>query len=90
MKEYRHIRIEINKKLEVEKEENLQKKYEVIEKIKGLINNEESINKTFNEFRDLQKEWRDIGLVPQSKMKDLWDTYHFHVENFYDYRNNFV
>ncbi len=85
LKEYRHIRIEINKKQEVEKEENLQKKYEVIEKIKGLINNEESINKTFNEFRDLQKEWRDIGLVPQSKMKDLWDTYHFHVENFYDY-----
>ncbi|WP_297092008.1 DUF349 domain-containing protein [uncultured Draconibacterium sp.] len=85
LKKYRYIRIEHNKKLEVEKEENLEKKYEVIEKIKGLINNEESINKTFNEFRDLQREWREIGLVPQSKMKDLWDTYHFHVENFYDY-----
>ncbi|WP_372652108.1 DUF349 domain-containing protein [Draconibacterium sp.] len=85
LKKYRHIRIEHNKQMEVEKEENLQKKYEVIEKIKGLINNEESINKTFNEFRDLQREWREIGLVPQSKMKNLWDTYHFHVENFYDY-----
>ncbi|WP_297093720.1 DUF349 domain-containing protein [uncultured Draconibacterium sp.] len=85
LKKYRHIRIEHNKQLEVEKEENLQKKYDVIEKIKGLINNEESINKTFNEFRDLQREWREIGLVPQSKMKNLWDTYHFHVENFYDY-----
>ncbi len=82
---YRQIRIEYNKKLEVEKEENLKLKYEVIEKIKGLINNEESINKTFNEFRELQREWREIGLVPQSKMKNLWDTYHFHVENFYDY-----
>ncbi|WP_163325114.1 DUF349 domain-containing protein [Draconibacterium mangrovi] len=85
LKQYRHIRIEHNKQQESEKEENLQKKYDVIEKIKGLINNEESINKTFNDFRDLQREWREIGLVPQSKMKNLWDTYHFHVENFYDY-----
>ncbi|RIJ47721.1 DUF349 domain-containing protein [Maribellus luteus] len=85
LKDYRQIRIEQNKQLEQEKEENLKKKYEVIEKIKGLINNEESINKTFNEFRDLQQEWREIGLVPQSEMKNLWDTYHFHVENFYDY-----
>ncbi len=85
LKKYRQIRIEYNKKLDQEKEENLKKKYEVIEKIKGLINNEESINKTFNEFRALQQEWREIGLVPQSKMKMLWDTYHFNVENFYDY-----
>jgi hypothetical protein len=85
LRKYRHIRIEKNKKMESEKEENLKLKYEVIEKIKGLINNEESINKTFNDFRDLQRDWRETGLVPQSKMKNLWDTYHFHVENFYDY-----
>jgi len=85
LKDYRQIRIELSKQLEHEKEDNLQRKYEVIEKIKGLINTEESINKTFNEFRDLQQEWREIGLVPQAKMKDLWDLYHFHVENFYDY-----
>ncbi len=82
---YRQIRIEFNKRMEFEKEDNLKLKYEVIENIKGLINNEESINKTFNDFRDLQHKWREIGLVPQSKMKNLWDTYHFHVENFYDY-----
>jgi hypothetical protein len=85
LRRYRQIRIEYSKKKEFEKEENLKLKYAVIENIKGLINNEESINKTFNEFRDLQHEWREIGLVPQSKMKNLWDTYHFHVENFYDY-----
>ncbi len=82
---YRQIRIEYSKKMEHEKEANLKLKYDVIERIKALINNEESINKTFNEFRELQHEWREIGLVPQSKMKNLWDTYHFHVENFYDY-----
>lgn len=85
LKKYGMLRKEHNKQLDSEKEENLKKKLEIIEKIKGLINNEESINKTFNEFRELQREWREIGLVPQAKMKNLWDTYHFHVENFYDY-----
>ncbi len=85
LKKYRHLRAELGKKLEQEKETNLQVKYDIIEEIKGLINKEESINKTFQEFRDLQQRWRETGLVPQAKMKDLWDTYHFHVENFYDY-----
>ena len=85
LKRYRQIRIDFNKKFEHEKEKNLELKYQIIEEIKGLINKEESINKTFNDFRDLQQQWREIGLVPQSKMKDLWENYHFHVENFYDY-----
>ena len=85
LRRYRQIRIDFNKKMEYAKDDNLKLKYDVIEKIKGLINSEESINKTFNDFRDLQRDWREIGLVPQSKMKNLWDTYHFHVENFYDY-----
>lgn len=85
LKKYRQLRSEYNKNIEEEKEINLRAKYDVIEEIKGLINKEESINKTFQDFRDLQQRWREIGLVPQSKMKDLWETYHFHVENFYDY-----
>ncbi len=84
-KKFRQSRYEQVKKLEVEKEQNLQKKYAIIEDIKNLLNTEESINRTFQEFRELQKAWYDLGPVPQSKMKDLWDTYHFHVENFYDY-----
>ncbi len=85
LRRFGQVRKEHNRQLDSEKEDNLARKFEIIESIKGLINNEESINKTFNEFRDLQREWREIGLVPQSKMKNLWDTYHFHVENFYDY-----
>ena len=85
LKKYTFLRKEHNKQLDTEKEENLKRKLEIIDKIKSLINNEESINKTFNEFRELQREWREIGPVPQAKMKNLWDTYHFHVENFYDY-----
>ncbi len=85
LKRFRQIRFEIAKKLDAEKEQNLQRKYEIIEEIKNLLNKEESINRTFQEFRDLQRKWYDIGQVPQARMKDLWDTYHFHVENFYDY-----
>jgi hypothetical protein len=85
LKQYQDIRSEHNKKIDETKEVNLQKKYEIIEEIKALINNKESINKTFHDFRDLQNRWREIGLVPQAKLKDLWDTYHHHVENFYDF-----
>jgi len=85
LKKYRQQRFEQGKKLDAEKEKNLQLKYEIIEEIKNLLNKEESINRTFQEFRDLQKKWYEVGQVPQPKMKDLWDTYHFHVENFYDY-----
>ncbi|MCL1821563.1 MAG: DUF349 domain-containing protein [Prolixibacteraceae bacterium] len=85
IKKYRQTKFEQARKFEAEKEENLQKKYAIIEDIKNLLNTEESINRTFQEFRELQKKWYDIGPVPQAKMKDLWDTYHFHVENFYDY-----
>ncbi len=84
-KRYRNQKAEFNRNLESEKKENLKKKYEVIEKIKELINSKESINKTFHEFRDLQHEWRTLGLVPQQNLKDLWDTYNHHVEKFYDY-----
>ncbi len=85
LKKYKQQRFEQVKKLDAEKEINLQKKYEIIEEIKNLLNKEESINRTFQEFRELQKKWYEVGQVPQAKMKDLWDTYHFHVENFYDY-----
>ena len=85
LKQYQDKRIELNRRIDEEKEENLQKKYEIIEEIKALINNKESINRTFHEFRELQNRWREIGLVPQAKLKDLWDTYHHHVENFYDF-----
>ena len=70
---------------DAEKEENLKKKYDIIEKIKDLVNREESINKTFNDFRSLQNEWYNIGVVPQTALKNLWENYHHSVELFYSY-----
>ncbi|MCF8363655.1 MAG: DUF349 domain-containing protein [Prolixibacteraceae bacterium] len=82
---YRQKKGQHNKQLEAEKDENLKRKYEIIEEIKNLVNREESINKTFQEFKSLQQQWHDVGLVPQAAMKDMWENYHHHVENFYDY-----
>ncbi|MFV0378956.1 MAG: DUF349 domain-containing protein [Mangrovibacterium sp.] len=85
LNEFRQQRADRMKHQEHEKEQNLEIKYQIIEDIKSLINRKESINKTFHDFRELQQKWRDTGLVPQAKLKDLWETYHHHVENFYDY-----
>lgn len=85
MKKYSDLRSEFNKLREEEKDENLKKKYEIIDGIKELVHRDESINKTFQEFRDLQRRWHEVGIVPQGELKNLWENYHYHVEKFYDY-----
>jgi len=85
LKEFKNLRTEYHRRQEVQKDDNYQKKLEIIEELKSLINKEESINATFQEFNALQARWREIGQVPQGKVKDLWENYHHHVENFYDY-----
>lgn len=85
LKKYRDLRLQSNRNLDDEKQENLAEKYEIIEEIKDLVNRQESINKTFQDFRELQDRWRSIGAVPQANLNDLWETYHHHVEKFYDY-----
>ncbi len=85
LREYKNLRAELNKKQEAIKEDNYHKKLTIIEEIKSLINSEESINMTFQEFNNLQEKWKGIGQVPQTKVKDLWENYHYHVELFYDF-----
>jgi putative ubiquitin-RnfH superfamily antitoxin RatB of RatAB toxin-antitoxin module len=85
LEKYKEKKSDFNKVQEAEKYENLKKKYDIIDKIKELVNREESINKTFHEFRYLQNEWHAIGVVPQNALKDLWENYHHNVEIFYDY-----
>ncbi|MDR1273959.1 MAG: DUF349 domain-containing protein [Odoribacteraceae bacterium] len=82
---YRERRISYYKKADEEKEENLKTKLQIIEELKELVQKEESLNKTFQEFRALQERWRNTGMVPQANFGDLQETYHLHVENFYNY-----
>jgi hypothetical protein len=85
LEKFREKKTDYNKIQEAEKFENLKRKYDIIEKIKELVNREESINKTFHDFRALQNEWHSVGVVPQTALKDLWENYHHYVEIFYDY-----
>ena len=85
LEKFREKKNDFNKVQEAEKYDNLKNKYDIIDKIKDLVNREESINKTFHDFRNLQNDWHSIGVVPQSSLKDLWENYHHSVEIFYDY-----
>lgn len=81
-KSKRHLYLQ---NMEKEKEENYEKKLHIIEELKALLEKTEDVNHTFPEFRDLQNRWKSIDMVPQSKAKDLWETYQHYVEKFYDY-----
>ncbi len=83
--EFKQRKAELARKIEEEKENNLIAKNEVIEAIKNLVNRQESLNETFNEFRTLQQRFHEIGPIPQDKVRDTWDTYNLHIENFYNY-----
>ncbi len=82
---YRQRRDAFIANLEAEKEANLKVKQTIIEELKELVNSDETLNHTFNKFRELQQRWRDTGVVPQQYIKDLWETYNLHVENFYSF-----
>ena len=69
---------------EAEKQENLKKKLDIIEKIKGMVTSPEEANKNYQEFKKLQQEWKEIRLVPAEKANELWRNYQLYVEQFYD------
>jgi hypothetical protein len=72
------------KEQEQEKQENLQKKLDIIEKIKGMVTSPEDANKSYKEFKTLQEEWKEIKNVPAEKANELWRNYQHYVEQFYD------
>ena len=69
---------------EAEKQENLQRKLEIIEKIKSMVTSPDEANKSYKEFKALQDEWREIKAVPAEKANELWRNYQLYVEQFYD------
>ncbi|MFD0991089.1 DUF349 domain-containing protein [Mariniflexile jejuense] len=71
--------------LEKNLKQNLADKLEIIEELKGLINVEENINTTYKHFKELQERWRTTGPIPRDKYNNAWNSYHHHVEMFYDF-----
>ena len=70
--------------LEQEKEQNLQKKLAILDKMKALTETTEDTSKIYNEFKQLQQEWNDIKQVPVGKVNELWKSYQLYTEKFYD------
>ena len=64
---------------------NLENRLAIIEEIKGLLNVEENINTTYKHFKELQEKWRNAGPIPRDKYNNAWNSYHHHVERFYDF-----
>ena len=84
-KEYRKRVNDHYKSLEKNLKQNLADKLEIIEELKGLVNLEENINTTYKHFKELQERWRNTGPIPRDKYNNAWNSYHHHVERFYDF-----
>ena len=82
---YRESKAAFTQEMEKQKEENYGRKLAIIEELKALLDTQEDLKDTFPRFRDIQNRWRETGPVPQSKVKDLYETYQHSVEMFYDY-----
>ncbi len=85
---YKHIKTRQNahfKSLQNNLKANLDRRLAIVEEIKNLINPQENIKDTLKHFNELREEWKNIGPIPRDKYNHVWNNYHFHVENFYDY-----
>lgn len=80
----REKRAHIMQQQEAEKQANLEKKLEIIEKIKAMTTSPDEAGKSYNEFKELQQQWKDIKNVPADKANELWRNYQLYVEQFYD------
>ncbi len=83
--DYKEKRNNYYQQLKQDLNKNLNKRLEIIEELKGLIDVEENINTTYKHFKELQERWRTAGSIPRDKYNTVWNTYHHHVENFYDF-----
>ncbi|MEP7094054.1 MAG: DUF349 domain-containing protein [Flavobacterium sp.] len=73
------------KHLQTNLKSNLENRLTIVEELKELINPQENIKDTLKHFNDLRDRWRNAGAIPKDKYNHVWNNYHFHVENFYDY-----
>ena len=86
--EYRDKRNQYYQSLRKDLNANLDQRNELIEELKELKNElggEDSINTTFEKFKDIQERWRNAGNIPRDRYNLVWNNYHHHIENFYDF-----
>ena len=84
-KEYKHSINGYYKEREQNLKQNLEDRLQIIEDIKGLLSVEENMGTTYKTFKELQEKWQTAGPIPRDKYNNAWNTYHHHVERFYDF-----
>lgn len=85
LKDYKQKKGKHFKELEASQKANLNRKKEIIEEIKSLIDQSEHNNSSYRQFKNLQEAFHNTGLVPRNEANNIWQTYKFHVERFYDF-----
>lgn len=83
--DYKEKRNSYYQNLKKDLQENLKRRLGLIDELKGLLNVDENINTTYNHFKSIQERWRNAGPIPRDKYNTVWNTYHHHTENFYDF-----
>lgn len=82
---YRARRQKMQEELEAQKQRNLEAKQQILEELRSLIDkDEETLKQTYDEFNAIQEKWKGIGDVPREQMNDLWQNYHFLIEQFFN------
>ncbi len=82
---FRALKQARKEQIELQHQQNLEKKYGIIDHIEKLINTDETLNNTFNEFHKLREEWNNAGTVPQTEAKTLLEKYNYTLQKFYDW-----
>lgn len=80
----RELRSKLAEQLEKEKQANLERKQQIIARIKELSASPDEADKGYDEVKKLQAEWKEIKLVPAENATELWKNYQLYVEQFYD------
>ncbi|HEX8562884.1 MAG TPA: DUF349 domain-containing protein [Flavobacterium sp.] len=83
--QYRDRKNKHFKSLQSDLQTNLENRLAIVEELKNLINPQENIKDTLKHFNELRERWKNAGSIPKDKYNHVWNNYHFHVENFYDY-----
>lgn len=83
--DYREKRNNHYKQLKKDLNDNLKKREDIIEELKNMIGVGNDMHSNYNDFKAIQERWRQAGPIPRDKYNLVWNNYHHHVENFYDF-----
>ena len=73
------------KSLQTNLKSNLENRLAIVEELKQLINSQDNIANSLKQLNDIRDRWKNAGPIPKDKYNHVWNNYHFHVENFYDF-----